>query len=59
MPQLKLLPDGRLQLIEHEDLAIQQEMEEADLAWELMNGRSPSRSPSPIFRRRRQLDLEV
>jgi hypothetical protein len=52
MPQLKIRPDGRLQLIEPEDLAIQQEMEEADLAWERTYGRSPSRSPSPIFRRR-------
>ena len=52
MPQLKIRSDGRLQLIEPEDLAIQQEMEEADLAWERTYGRSPSRSPSPIFRRR-------
>ena len=60
MPQLKLLADGRLQLIEPDDLAIQQEIDEADLAWEMMNGRSPSRSPSPIFRRRNlQLDREV
>jgi hypothetical protein len=58
MPTLKLLPDGRLQLLEPEDLAIQQEMDEADLGWERTYGRSPSRSPSPIFRRR-HLPLEV
>jgi hypothetical protein len=49
MPQFHDKPDRTLKLLEGEDLVVQQQMDEVDLAWEKTFGRSPLRSPSPIY----------